>query len=407
MQRAKHSRFFRLIYCNPKQRDILSSIKICINSIYFTICINTFKNLVSSFPNVFTRITSLACISWINNNQRHAIKQTFVSQKRTKLREIPFTEFCTKLFVSSFGSKANVRQILNGNSFALFFCRLYNRFCNSVILNYCRSFFSPTKPFQEFFTPLRAFGLNGTTNPLFGFSIIIKPFARMFNTITCYSNIGQPKIHTDKFLNIHNICIRNVNGLKKVKLAFLVNQISFSFYVRQVVSIMANKRYFNPPTNSPKRNNVIRLISHNPTVITNASKWSKLPFSFLVKFVRISNLCYTSYQYLTTKFKCGFIRMVDFVMQFKIIENLLFPSYVRHRITNSISFPHRIENQVSLFISRQKFYFQCKFHSIINTYKYTKSFLYQKIILNLITLKALRVAYLPSTLRDEWVSRSV
>ena len=31
----------------PKQRDILSSVKICINTIYFAICVGTFKHFIS------------------------------------------------------------------------------------------------------------------------------------------------------------------------------------------------------------------------------------------------------------------------------------------------------------------------------------------------------------------------
>ena len=84
--------------------------------------------------------------------------------------------------------------------------------------------------------------------------------------------------------------------------------------------------------------------------------------------------------------------MVNFVMQFKIIENTLLPRHIRNGIANSISFLHRIEKQVSLFICRQKFYFQCEFHTIINMYKNTKSFLYKKIILILFNFKSVSVS---------------
>ena len=200
------------------------------------------------------------------------------------------------------------------------------------------------------------------------------------------------KANPDKLFYILNIFFGNINGLKQVKLAFLVNQISFAFNVRQVVSVMANKRYFNPTSDYPKRNNIIRLVSHNPTIITNASKWSKFSFGFLIQFVAISNFCNTSYKNLTTKFKSSLVFMVNFVMQFKIIENTLLPRHIRNGITNSISFLHRIEKQVSLFTGGQKFDFQSEFHTIINTYKYTKSFLYQKIILNLFNFKSVSVS---------------
>ena len=79
-------------------------------------------------------------------------------------------------------------------------------------------------------------------------------------------------------------------------------------------------------------------------------------------------------------------------MEFKIIKNLLFPSHIRNGITNSINFLHRIEKQVNLFISRQKFYFQSEFHLLLNMYKNTKNFLHRKIILNLFNFKGVSVS---------------
>lgn len=151
-------------------------------------------------------------------------------------------------------------------------------------------------------------------------------------------------------------------------------------YVRKIVSVMTNKRYFQPATDSPKRNNIIRLVGHYPTVVTNASKWSKSAFGFLVKFISIGNLCNTTYKYLRGKFECSLVAMVNFVMQFKVIENTFFPSHIRNGIANSISFLHRIEKQFSLFIGRQKFYFQSEFHEA----KILNNFTYQKIITNFV-----------------------
>src|SRR3990172_7616651 len=153
--RAIHIRFFKwLIYGSPKRSNISTGIKV---SIHIVSAVFTFKRFIISLTNVFAYRTCLARICRFNNYQKYTIEQTFVSQERTKLREIPTTKFCSELFVSSFGSKTNVSQILNGNSFTLFFCTLYNRFTDSVIDNFCRSSFFPTKPFQKFFTSFSAF----------------------------------------------------------------------------------------------------------------------------------------------------------------------------------------------------------------------------------------------------------
>lgn len=93
MQRAIHSRFFRRIYRRPKQRDVLSSVIICVYCIYFTICVSAFKHLVGSFSNVIASATRLTCIGRWNYNTFHTVKQRLVLNILPKQREIPFTKF--------------------------------------------------------------------------------------------------------------------------------------------------------------------------------------------------------------------------------------------------------------------------------------------------------------------------
>ncbi len=408
MQRAIHSRFFSRIYGLPKQRDNFRSVIISVYGIYIAVCVCAFKHFVCSFSNMFTFTASLRTVSRIDHNEFNPIEQSLIFKFYSQICKAPFTKFCPKLFVSPFRSKPDIGKVFNGNTFTLFFCRCYNRFTYCVVNQISRCSFLATKPFRQlpaipFSGTLRGvcLCLNRTTNFLPMFTISIKPLGRMVNTIRSCYNSCQTKITTDKFLNVFNIFFGNVNGLKQVKLAFLINQIRFTFNVRQVVSIMANKGNFNPATDSPKGNNIVGFVSHNPAIITNASKRSKLSFGFLIQFVAISNFCNTSYNNLTTKFKSSLVFMINLVMQFKIIENTLLPSHIRNGIANSISFLNRVEKQVSLFIGRQKLYFQCQLHST----KIRNNFIYKKIITNFVKQFNYGAA-IPSigSKADQWVS---
>lgn len=401
MQKAIHSRFFGCVYRYPKQRDIFSGIKICINSIYFTICVGAFKHLIGSFPNVFTAMAGLTRIPWVNCYNFHTIKQPLVFNVLSKHREIPFTKFSPKLLISSFTCKSNSGKVFNGNSLTLLFGRLNNRFCNRVINYGSVSLFFARKPFQKFSRTSCAFALNRTPNPLPMFTIFVKSISRMLNTIRSYNYIIQAKVATNKFLNILNIFFGNINGLKKVKLAFFINQISFPFDVRNIVRIMANKVNFLSATDTPQGNNIVSFISHYPTIISNATKWSKSAFGFLIQLISIGNFGYLPNKHLGRKVKRSFVRMICAMVQFKIIENLLLPSNVRNGITNSVGFLHRIEKQVSLFIGRQKFYFQCEFHDT----NIQIIFLYRKIITNFVKQFNYGAAIPPIGSRaDQWVS---
>lgn len=378
MQIAIHSRFFGIVYGNPQQRNVFRSVFVRIYNINFAFVVNALKYLVFPFSDMETRRASLRSVSRFYGNQFNAIQSSLVSKEGTQLTKRLKTKFGSKLFVSSFGSKTDIGQILNGNTFTLFFSIIYNAFCNSVIDYSSRCSFPAREPFQQLTRVACAFALNRTANFLFLFPIGVNPVGRIFNAIRSNDNIRETEIHTDKTFNIINILFRNINSLKKVKLTFFANQICFALNVWQIIRIMANKVYLLPTTDTPQGNDIVRFVGHNATVISNASKWSKNTFSFLIQLIGISNLCYLSYNHLGRKIERSLIGMIRSVMEFEIIENFLLPSHVGNGITNSVSFLHRFEKQVSLFIGRQKFYFQRKFH---NT-NIQNNFLYLKIIIN-------------------------
>lgn len=358
-----HIASFRIVYGNPQQRDIFGSVFVRIHNINFAFVVDTLKNLVFSFSDMETRRASLGSVARFYGNQFNAIQSRFVSKEGTQLTKRPTTKFCSKLFVSPFGSKTDISQVLNGNAFTLFFSRLYNAFCNSVIEYGSRCSFLAREPFQKPFGTSCAFALNRTTNLLSVFPIGINPVGRMFNPIRCNDNISKTEVHTDKTFNIVNILFGNINGLKQIKLTFFVNQISLALNVRQIRRIMANKVNLLPSTDTPQGNDVIRLVSHNPSIISNAPKWSKNTFSFLIKFVSICNFCNRANQHLRRKFKCRLVDVVNFVMEFEIVKDTFSPSDIRNSVADRISFPNGFEKQFSLFSSWKKFDFQRQFHT--------------------------------------------
>ena len=359
-----HIASFRIVYGNPQQRDIFGSVFVRIHNINFAFVVDTLKNLVFSFSDMETRRASLGSVARFYGNQFNAIQSRFVSKEGTQLTKRPTTKFCSKLFVSPFGSKTDISQVLNGNAFTLFFSRLYNAFCNSVIEYGSRCSFLAREPFQKPFGTSCAFALNRTTNLLSVFPIGINPVGRMFNPIRCNDNISKTEVHTDKTFNIVNILFRNINSLKQIEFTFFVNQICFPFNVRQISRIMTNKVNFLPTTDTPQGNDIIRLVGHNTTIVSNRAERSKNTFSFLIQLIGIRNLCNRANQHLRRKFKRGLIDMVNFVMEFEIVKDAFRPSDIRNSVADRIGFTNSFEKQFSLFSSWKKFDFQRQFHIV-------------------------------------------
>src|SRR6185503_27257 len=355
-----HTRFFRLIYNSPKRSDIIGCVKISVNNTNYAFWINTFKDLILSFANMLTDMASFRSVSGSNRYNRNATQRSLIFQKRPKLSKRPVFKFCSKFFVPSFSCKSNVGQILNRNSFALFFGRLNDSFCNCVVLNCGSSSFFAPKPFLQFFRTACAFALNRATNLSSFFSVLIEPFGRIFFTVRSNRNISQPKIHSYKLFHVFNVSIGNLYRLKQIEFALIKNKISLPFNVWEVFRIVANERHFKPTTSRPNRNNV-RHIRKYSAIIGNAPKRSERPFNFLIQFVRVGYFGYAANQNLCAKFRRTFYFVIHFVVNLKLIKNLVRPCYFRNIVANSVSLFNSLKQEISLFFRRQKFDFQCKF----------------------------------------------
>lgn len=376
-----HIASFGEVYSFPQQRDIFGSVFVRIHNINFAFVVDTLKHLVFPLSDMETRRASLRSVARFYGNQCNAIQSSLVGKKRTQLTKRPTTKFCPKLFVSPFGSKADIRQILNGNALTLFFSRIYNAFRNSVIDYSSRCSFPARKPFQQLTRVACAFALNRTANLLSLLPIEINPIGRVFNSIRCNDQICQTEVNSYKIFDVINILFGNINSLKEIEFTFFVNQISFAFNVGQISRIMANKVNFLSTTDTPQGNDIVGFIGHNASVISNTPKWSKSAFSFLIKFVSIGNFCNRANKHLRGKFESSLIGVVNFVMEFEIVKYLFRPSNFRNSITNCICFTDGFQKQISLFSRRNKFDFQSQFH-IVKIQLFSDIRKYIRIIIN-------------------------
>src|SRR5690606_31580612 len=189
-------------------------------SIHMASTVVALKVLGSSFTNMFTHITGLTGVSWVNHYNRDAIKQSLVLQKQAKLSKRPSPEFSSKGFVSSFRSKPNFSQVTGSNTFTTFFSRKDNSFCNRMIQQRNVSSFLALKPFRQPPTVSlsRTFRsvclcLNRTPNLLPMFAVGVKSISRMLNTIRGYYDIRDSKIATYKIIHAFSFFLGNFYGL--------------------------------------------------------------------------------------------------------------------------------------------------------------------------------------------------
>lgn len=367
MQRAVHTRFFRLIYGSPEHSDINCGVNI---RIHIVSAVWTLERLVLSCANMMAAGTSLRSVSRFNDNKINAMQSGFILNKGTQLAERPAAEFSPELLVPSFGREPDVSQVLDRDTLVFGFRRKNNPLCDSVVNDCRRSPFFAFEPFQQFcatsFTRMRstfrAFALNGHTNLLPLLTIGVDPVRRLFSAVRGDNNISETEVNPDKFLHILHIFVGYINGLKKIKFPLFINQVRFAFDIRQVFWIMANKGHFQTTADSPYRNRHT-LIRKDAAIIGDGTEWAEISFGFLVQFISIRNLAYAAHKHLSGETKRRLESVITKAMNFELVKNFILPRYFRNSITNGVRLFHCRKEQIRLFVGRQKFYFQRQFHN--------------------------------------------
>ena len=394
---AKHIRFFRRVYDFAPCRNIASSVMVCISN---TSTMFATKSFPFSFTNPKAISTHLRSISRWYYKQPHTFERGFVSQILAQLVKTPTVQFCFLCLTFWLCCFANVAQIFNSNTIVFTNCFFYNLLCYVMVVYGNEPSLYTTKPFQEFLRSLSAFALNAGSYFRIFFANFFKLFGIKISTVRQSAYISLTKITADKFLYIFHIIFNYVNGLKQVKFAFSKKQICFAFDVWKIVRVVANKRHFQTTTNRPDGNNVVGLVGQDSTIVGNATKWFKGAFGFSIQFVGVCNFRNAADNYLATQFRSTLNHVIAGIVKFKLLKRFLFPSYIGNKITCFVCFFNGLKQRFSLFIRRQQLYFQREFHNAnIQFFQVPENYL--------VILKAMGVvAYLPPSLRHQWVSRS-
>ncbi len=301
---AKQCRAFRLDYIQPQRTDIFRCISVSVlNTAHltkelFTTAFAYFLAAVASFRSVgrgYKVDRNTFSFGFVSNVALQLIERPTVMQ--TALR-FPQSLVCT--ITDSF-------QIFNSNGFVFQFSFGNNCFDNGMVLNLYRSPFPSTKPFQNAFSILSAFGLKRTAGRPRTYFLSMRAKAIQFSTGKCFSTIGSSNIiysqvHANTIIKFLLLFMRNITGLKQVKFSFHISQIGFTLCIFEQFSMMfsGDKRNLLPACYSPNRGNRT-FIGKYSGIIGNRTVFAKLSQPLTVKLIAVTNFCYAANYCLCTK----------------------------------------------------------------------------------------------------------
>ena len=389
----------------PPCSNVESSVNICIGNVA-TVC--TTEVLAVPNANMTAFMASLRSICRWNGGDLNAIYLTLVFKEGPELIEVPRITYPAERLATLLGvhTPSDILQVLNGNGLVFFLCFRYDLFTYAVIDNSGKPSFTSFQPFQQPVTVTCAFGLNRSSHFVVPVSYVLDLIRGNVSTVRDGYNVRNAHIDTDKVLCVLLLLIGNIYRLVEVELSFDKNKVCFSFRMLHELRTVAGKRDFLTTTN--KRNGTYRLgdvIGKHTTIISDSTKLPKVPLLFSAEFVCICNLADCTHNELRRKMTGFFNRIIDFLMQAELLENMTFPRYLRDSVASLIENAESIFQCYSLFVSWKQFNLQSQFH----TTKIQKSFELFKYLKEIIMLSSLKegivAQFLPKA-KDFWVSMS-
>ena len=297
----------------------------------------------------------------MDGNHWDAGKRGFVFEKGPQLSESPFSK---RLPLSLANRRLESLQVFKGNAPLCLQGNRNNAFGNFMIYMFLESSFLAGEFFQMIFCRFRTTLLKLSLKFSRSFSDTINSFSGERISIRGDGKIDNAKIHADKLLHIFNIFFGHFDSLKEIKFSFLCYKVSLASNIRKIFRIVADKRHSQSAINRPDGNKIFS-ISKNAGVISDCAEYFKSSLNLPIKFIGISNLGNAAHNDLSRKFKLFFNAIIDKMMNFILIKNLIFPGNAGNFIASFIAFPDSFQKRISLLDIRKKLDLKYQFHGYI------------------------------------------
>ena len=366
----------------PPCSDVQCSVNVCDIA---TVC--AVKVLAVANTNVSTLVAGLRGVGRRNGDNLDTGNFAFVFKKITELIEVPRVASSTECLVPFLRvhTPSDILQILDSNSFMFFLRFCYELFAYAVIDNSSKPSLTSFQPFQQLMAVACAFGLDRSSHFVVSISYIFDSIRRNISTIGQRNNVSNTHVNAKKIFSVFFFPVRNVYCLIKIELILDANKVCFAFCILHELWTIASVCYLFTPSNKRNRTDghsgVIRKYA---TIISDSPKLSKMSLFLPVKFIRISNLAYCSYNELRRKVIRFFNGIIDFFMQAKLLEHMTFPRYLRDSVASLVENAECLFQYHDLLICWKQFNLQCQFHNakIQNSFDIFK-YLKEVIMLNL------------------------
>ncbi len=323
-QHRVHSRFFGAIYGYPQLANIPGGVDVRV----FGVSARTFKHFSVSRADTMAGTAHLRRIARINEDHGNSASFGLVLDKSSELMEVPTTDTRAKDTTFRFAVLAYPRQLFQRDSLVLLLRHFYDAFCNRVVHDRSRSSFASRKPFQGFFTALRAFGLKRRSNVLSFDAVLLNLFAGKFFARRKCRDVHESEVHTDEIFNLKNVFFGYFDRLKQIPLAFLGHQIGLALDIGKEFFVVTDERKaLDAAVGRPKADcPILDIIRENSRIVGDRTQKTERALRFPVQFVSVRNFRNRAHYHLRGKAKGFLDGAIRPAVKFKLVKDLVRPS---------------------------------------------------------------------------------
>src|SRR5208282_5750914 len=116
------------------------------------------------------------------------------------------------------------------------------------------------------------------------------------------------------------------------------SQVGFTLDKGKVIRLVADKGDFEPASNRPDRNHVIRIIGQHAAIIADSAKGFETALDLFIQLVAISNHADAANNDLTAEISSIPDSVVRITVKFKLLKGFFLPGNIRNQVTSPVGF---------------------------------------------------------------------
>jgi hypothetical protein len=291
---------------------------------------------------VATNVTTLARVSWVNENQLYSSTTGLVVHECPELMETPIHPLGS-IIPATFnpGPRVNAFEIFKSKSTLRAFSQDYEFLRDLVVNISLKTSLFPRELFQPTFGTLGSHRLKYSSSVSVPDSVVFDFGRRHSFSIARDCDVVDPEVHAQGIFGFIGVRFFDVTAGVQEPLTSTEDEVRFSLLALKEPSLSwtTGVRDLDSPESQDPDGNffTFRKVRQDTRIVGQGSISTELSLGFLIQFISVRDFSYQSDRDLRTQTKLFPNPLVYSMVQSKLLEKFFVPSYFANLVTSNVN----------------------------------------------------------------------